>query len=435
MHSIVKQYSDFIQSYWPLLSFAFVTAFWGNFGQSFFFAWYGESIKTSLELSASLYGLLYTLATLASGVMLFLVGGWLNRAPLFQFATLSSLGLMVGCMALAFSPNAWVLLFALFLIRFCGQGLMPFTALTTMTQYFEKDRGKALSIAITGIPLGEILLPIIAVWLLSMFDWRVSWWIFSLTIPLMYLPVIRRLLTRAHSQTYQTDQKLAPVTFSFSLSNPLKGYRADSNALSDTFQKWSKKAILKDKNFLMLLPAILCGPFVVTGVFIHQDYLLQEKGWSPAWFATCFIGYGITHWLGTMSSGLLVDQYSAKRVIHYFLAPLVVGCVVLSLWDSALVALVFMLLIGFSIGASQPILSAFWAETYGIEAVATVRALVSALTVFSTALSPFFAGILVDLEISIAWIFTLLFALSGFSMKMSWSAYEDHEGPLFNDKV
>ena len=52
-------------------------------------------------------------------------------------------------------------------------------------------------------------------------------------------------------------------------------------------------------------------------------------------------------------------------------------------------------------GMGSNIKSALWAELYGEEVIGTVRSLFSALMVFSTALSPFMVGWLLDHDIKI----------------------------------
>jgi len=56
---------------------------------------------------------------------------------------------------------------ALLGIRFAGQGLMSHISQTVMGRYFEDDRGKALSLAALGYPVGEMIFPIIITLLLD----------------------------------------------------------------------------------------------------------------------------------------------------------------------------------------------------------------------------------------------------------------------------
>src|SRR5690625_7447070 len=58
-----------------------------------------------------------------------------------------------------------------------------------------------------------------------------------------------------------------------------------------------------------------------------------------------------------------------------------------------------------TMGAGGNIKSALWAELFGTEMIGTVRSLFSSVMVFSTALSPFLFGWLLDIETHIYYIF------------------------------
>ena len=61
----------------------------------------------------------------------------------------------------------------------------------------------------------------------------------------------------------------------------------------------------------------------------------------------------------------------------------------------------YMSLLGFGLGASTPILGSLWAEIYGLESLGTVKALLHALMVFFSALSPMFFGYMIDFGLGI----------------------------------
>ena len=53
-----------------------------------------------------------------------------------------------------------ILFIAIFLMRFSGQGMMSHTATTTISRYFTKSRGKALSTGWFGLSAAEFILPV-----------------------------------------------------------------------------------------------------------------------------------------------------------------------------------------------------------------------------------------------------------------------------------
>ena len=52
-------------------------------------------------------------------------------------------------------------------MRLAGQGLSSHTATTTISRFFEKNRGRALSTGWLGLSLAEFIMPVLIVFLLT----------------------------------------------------------------------------------------------------------------------------------------------------------------------------------------------------------------------------------------------------------------------------
>jgi predicted MFS family arabinose efflux permease len=375
----LPHYLKFLLRHRVILAFGLLTVFWGNVGQSFFISWYGAAIQSSLNLSATAYGTAYSAATLVAGFMLMAIGGWIDHLPLRRFVTLIALGLTAACLTLSFANNVLWLLAGFFLLRLFGQSLFPHTGITAMAKHFDKDRGKAISIAGSGVPLGEIGLPILAVWLIAWLGWQQSWRIIAFSVPLIYLPIAWWLLKRV-----QTNYATIP--------DPL----LTPEHIAPAKLSGGRREMLHDFRFWRLLPAALAAPFILTGIFIHQGFIAAQKGWSPVLLAACFVAYGITHWSGSLIAGVLIDRWRAVRILPFFLLPLATGMLVCAFQSGAWTAAVLMISLGITIGFSGPIFTALWAEVYGTAKLGAIRSLVVALMVLASSLSPALFGYLID---------------------------------------
>lgn len=396
----MEGYRQFITRQWPLLGFGFVTVFWGNLGQSFFISWFGAGIQHSFGLSAADFGLLYALATLCSGLLIIALGGLIDRLPLAVFTVLVASGLMVACLLLSQADSAFRFGIALFLLRLCGQGLMSHTAQTTMARYFQYNRGKALSVSASGVPVGEILLPALAVALIATVGWQQSWLWLALSIPLLYGPLSLTLLRKSAAQ------RVLPVA-------PATG----------TETQYSRRHVLADKRFWLILPALLAGPFMLTGLFIQQQYLLEEKGWTATLLASGFVLYGIMHWLSAMSAGALVDRYSARRLVRFVMLPLIFALLSLAMLEGSWLALLFMALLGLAIGSAHPVFSALWAEIYGVTHIGAIRSLATTIMILATAAAPWVFGLFIDYGMSGGQFFSVLAISVMFAALCAWLAF------------
>ncbi len=140
-----REYSAFLGRHRHWLGFGFLTVFWANLGQTFFISWFGAEIQSSLELSASAYGGIYSAATLASGITIIYFGALLDRVELKKYTSLVSLGLVAACGLLASANDVITLALAFYLVRLTGQGLFSHIGYTSMARYFDQGRGKAIT--------------------------------------------------------------------------------------------------------------------------------------------------------------------------------------------------------------------------------------------------------------------------------------------------
>ncbi len=383
---VLREYGLLIRSYWPILCFGLLAVFSGNFGQSFFISWFGSEIQSSLNLSATQYGGAYSLATLVSGFLIMFAGSMIDRVSLHVFVVGTSVGLIIATLFLWNADSLVSLTVAFFLIRFFGQGLMPHIGITAMGRFFSVNRGKAISVVSNGIPLGEIILPLIVVVLIGTVGWQKTWLMIGLLVLLMMLPLMLVLLNSADRRFdgKETDSRT----------------QVKSSAPIDR----SRSEVLRDSRFWLALPLILAPPFIITGIFIHQGFILSEKGWSSSIFASAFVVYGITHWLSSMITGWLVDKFSAVQLLKFvglpFVLSLAVGALAVGSWTS----FIFLACLGVGIGAVGPVVNALWAEVYGVKYLGGIRSFTSSLMIISTAISPALFGFLIDQRITVEWL-------------------------------
>jgi len=389
-------YLGFIRQHWPLLGFGFTAVFWGNFGQSFFVAWFGADIQRSLGLSAGEYGSAYSLATLASAITVVWAGGLIDKLALRTYAIAVAIGLAVALVVLSLANTLLTLLIGFFLLRLFGQSLLPHTGITTMARYFDDMRGKAISVAMSGVPVGEVILPIMAVALVAAVGWQATLSWVALGVFVILIPLMLWLLHHSNLPMAALDKESA------------QRLEAASNAQDkdETAPKIpGRTEVLRDYRFWLALPGLMVNPFMITGIFIHQNFLADSKGWSMSWLATCFIVYGMVHWISSLVSGALVDRYKSVRLLPFFLLPMVVCLLIAAFVPGNWPAVLMMALLGMSAGSSPPITGSLWPEIYGTRKLGSIRAMNMALMVLSTAISPVLFGYFIDRGVSLAALF------------------------------
>jgi len=91
----------------------------------------------------------------------------------------------------------------------------------------------------------------------------------------------------------------------------------------------------------------------------------------------------------------------------YMNIPLLLSTIVIILFDHPNVSFLFLGLIGISNGFANVLGSSTWAEIYGVRYIGSIKALTTALMVFSTAFGTALFGFLIDKGFSIEQIATI----------------------------
>ena len=178
-----------------VILFGFIFTFFSSFGQSYFLGLFNSSIREALSITHGQFGSIYASATLLSSFLLIWIGKKIDDINIFKFAFFVTLLLSFSCFFFSKISSVIILFIAIFLMRFSGQGMMSHTATTTVSRYFTKSRGKALSTGWFGLSTAEFVLPVFMIYLLSTIDWRDIWFYISILI-LLFLPILSFILIK-----------------------------------------------------------------------------------------------------------------------------------------------------------------------------------------------------------------------------------------------
>lgn len=379
----MSNYFSFIKKNIRLLSFGFTLACFSAFGQTFFIALFGAEFRNEFDLSNSQFGGVYSIATLSSALTLMGIGRLIDRTSHTRFAAFVCCGLATACVVASSASNVLMLGLALYGLRLFGQGLMTHTAMTTMARCYDRDRGKSISLAGTGVPAGEAVLPFLVVSAAAILDWRTAWLAFAGVLVIFVLPIV--LFTgsgKPNESESDTDGRSRDGAIQ------RRGFTASRD--------FTTAEVLRDLRFLLLLPVFLATPFITTGIMFHQVVLVEEKGWSLAWYAATFSGFAAAATVSAIYLGTLVDRIGTVSILPFYLLGIAAGCVVLATVDHPAAALLFMLLAGVSVGGQMLVTSALWPELYGRKHIGAIRSMTTAMMIVATAGSPFAFGWLID---------------------------------------
>ena len=363
-----------------VILFGFIFTFFSSFGQSFFLGLFNSSIRDALSITHGQFGTIYASATLLSSLVIIWVGKKIDDIDVFKFGTFVTLLLSFSCYFFSKVSSVTFLFIAIFLMRFSGQGLMSHTATTTISRYFTKSRGKALSTGWFGLSTAEFILPVFIIYLLTFMEWRSIW--INISFVILLLPIISYLL--------------------------IKNIKLDSREIDNNKNKrnikiknWKRIEVIKDYRFYIVCANMLAMPWIATGIFVYQSFILSSKNWGPYVIAQSFMAYSILSVITLFIAGFLIDKFSSRKLLIYMNLPFLLSLFLIIVFDNPIVSFLFLGLIGISNGLANVLGSSTWAEVYGVKHIGSIKALTTALMVFSTAFGTAVFGLLIDKGFSI----------------------------------
>ena len=363
-----------------VIIFGFIFTFFSSFGQSFFLGLFNAPIRNELGITHGQFGNIYATATIFSSLLLIWVGKKIDEYQIIYYSFFVIILLFLSSLFFSFINSIYFLALGIFLMRFSGQGLMSHTSTTTISRFFERSRGKALSTIWFGLSFAEFILPVLVTYLFMIYSWRFVWQGIAVLI-ILFLPfVVLNTIKKIKLDSREKDL------------NPTKSFKIRS---------WRRRDVIKDYRFYIISLNMLAMPWIATGVFVYQSFITDSKMWNIYTIPKAFMVYSIASIITLFFSGFLVDKFTSRKLIPTMNIPLLLAMFVLFYYQSEISAFIFLGLVGISNGLANVLGSSTWAEIYGVKFIGSIKALTTAFMVFSTAFGTAVFGFLIDIGFSI----------------------------------
>ena len=327
------------------------------------FGWSRADVQTALVFSTGLSALT------AMGV------GWLNDR--YGPRPVALPGLVGLALAFFFAANMngslWMLYLAYGSMAVLGAGTTPVTWTRALTTQFDRQRGLALGIVLTGTGVCAILAPPYTVMLVEHFGWRGAFVGIGL-LPLLLAgplvwsgvhvkPAVKPVTTDAAA----TDSPAFGVAdWGLTLGEAASGYR-----------------------FWVLGASIFLVYLAVSGISPNLIAALGDKGYPPSVAAAAQSAYGLAIIGSRLVVGFLVDRFWAPGVALVSLLLPVAGCLLLANADPGFVLiLVACSLIGLAAGAELDLMAYLTARYFGPRHYAKIYAVLYALLAVAGGVAP-----------------------------------------------
>jgi MFS family permease len=281
-------------------------------------------------------------------------------------------GLALGFfLAASMNGELWMFFLAYACMALLGAGTTPVTWTRAIAQTFDRQRGLALGLTLTGTGICAMFAPAYTVWLLEQFGWRVAYVGIGLLPLLLAGPFVWAWFRPqspgepAGGRDAAALSELRPADWGLTLGEAIRGYR-----------------------FWVLCVSIFAIYLAVSGISPNLIAALTDKGFTAASAATVQGVYGFAIMLGRLVVGWLVDRYWAPGVALVSLSLPAIGCLILTGSPDFTWAVVAALLIGFAAGAELDLMAFFAARYFGLRHYAKIYAILYAILAVAGGMAP-----------------------------------------------
>ncbi len=357
-----------------------VTGFFSSPGQTFFISLFSAEIRGELNLSHGDFGIIYAAGTLTSAATIIFLGRLVDVIRLRNISLMIILGLAFATSFFSMVSSAVMLGFGIYFLRLTGQGMMTHLYATAMSRRYVEERGRAVAIATQGHPLSEVLMPAFALLLLAVIDWRQIWQVTTLLLLIIMIPATLLLSGRQQGQD---------------------GAGVDGLATGRDGHHWTTRQVIFQWRFLLLAGLVLAPSFTSTGLFFHQIYFADLKNIPLPLWASGYTVYAALSIIGALIGGVMVDRFSASIIAPVIVTFLALPVFLLGQINSPMMVWVYFACFGLIQGGVYPVITPIWAELYGTRHLGGIKAVMHAIMVFASALSPAGIGIMIDAGFSL----------------------------------
>ena len=326
----------------------------------------------------------FSLSTILQGVVAIPVGKLTDRYGPRMVMTVFAFFLGLGYLLMSQVNSIWQLYLFYGVLIGIGTGA-PFVSLSsTIARWFVKRRALMTGIVMAGIGLGAIIVPPIASWLISNYEWRTAYLILGgtvLVLTLLATQFLRRDPTKVGQMPdgqQETEQQQSQIE--------TKGL--------------SLKEAIGTKQLCIVCSMWLCFGFCLFSIMVHVVPHATDVGISPAGAANIVAIIGMLSIVGKVGMGYATDKIGSKLTWIIGFVTMAIALFWLMVAREIWMLYTFAVIFGFAYGGCASAESPGIAELFGLSSHGVILGLASSFFTIGAAIGPLVAGYVFDVFLS-----------------------------------
>ncbi|MQF82626.1 MFS transporter [SAR202 cluster bacterium AD-802-E10_MRT_200m] len=270
------------------------------------------------------------------------------------------------------------------------------TVATTVVSWFEKKRGVAMGIAMSGFGIGGLIVPGVA-WFLMAYGWRSTAFFSGILIIVLGLPLAQLMRQWPEQYGYLPDGEVKDP------NEPTRDVSGTTSTGSNhpgagQIDGFTVTEALKTPAFWLLGVGHSMALLTVSAVSLHLvPHVTESVGLSVTKASTSVAVLTVFNILGQLGGGVLGDRFSKRVLMSVAMLAHSIGLVILAFAESYSIVCLFAIIHGAAWGIRGPMMTTIRADYFGRASFATIMGYSSLIMMVGATGGPLIAGAMADL--------------------------------------
>ena len=274
----------------------------------------------------------------------------------------------------------------------CMMGYMVVNVI--ISQWFVRQRGRALAFSSMGVGFAKVCMPILAAWLLVILGWRQTWFVFGLTtMVLLVLPALLVIRRSPEDMGLRPDGDSESVTTTSSVAS-----RNTENLASrpDSDAAWTRADAVRSSAFWLLVITFGISSMGVTGLNLHVYSYVTDLGHSAVVAASVMGVIASMQLASPLAWGFFAERIDVRYAAMLRFVIQAVGLGLAIATGDLFCVYAGFLLYGIGLGGNMVLPDILWASYYGRRSLGRIRGMGLFISHMLAAAGPPFFGFLFD---------------------------------------
>jgi len=263
------------------------------------------------------------------------------------------------------TPHLWHLYAVFLVLGIVGNGTAQMAYSRAVSSWFDRRRGTALALVMSGGALGAMVLPALAEALIDDIGWRGAFLVLGSLVLVFGVPTVatcihQRPQTPSSNHTRATDSTV--------------------------------REALSTRPFWILVTVLFCSSIAQNGALTHLSALLTDRGVSASGGALALSAMGGASLVGRLATGWMLDRFFAGGVSFVLLTMAALGTFLLSGADSQSMGVVAAVLIGLGMDGEADVTPYLISRYFGLKSFSMLYGVTWTFYAVAGAIGPILMG-------------------------------------------